>query len=181
MFKRSIFRCASRPDAAIPVPVGAQLVTARGRAQSVALPLVTSVGYTAAAMRRLVLIVLLLILPLQWSWATVASACRHETGSAAQHLGHHAHEHDHDQGLVDGHGHAELNSALELTTAGDDAAGPDIHTDCATCHGNSVVDLINLPAPHPTAASKSAFDAYDRLVLDHIPQRLLRPPRALAV
>lgn len=44
-------------------------------------------------MRRFLIIFLLLALPLQMSWAAVATYCKHESGVAAQHFGHHEHEH----------------------------------------------------------------------------------------
>ncbi len=44
-------------------------------------------------MRRLCLILMLLVLPLQVSWAAVSSYCKHESGTAAQHFGHHYHQH----------------------------------------------------------------------------------------
>lgn len=44
-------------------------------------------------MRRFLIIFMLLILPLQVSWAAVATYCQHETGMKAQHIGHHEHKH----------------------------------------------------------------------------------------
>jgi hypothetical protein len=43
--------------------------------------------------RKLFFIVLLAILPIQFSWAAVAAYCRHESGEATRHLGHHEHQH----------------------------------------------------------------------------------------
>lgn len=48
---------------------------------------------TIPTVRRLVFILLLAILPIQFSWAAVTSYCRHETGSATKHFGHHQHQH----------------------------------------------------------------------------------------
>jgi hypothetical protein len=45
-------------------------------------------------MKRLFLIFLLAMLPLQMSWAVVSEYCEHESGKAAQHVGHHEHKHD---------------------------------------------------------------------------------------
>lgn len=45
-------------------------------------------------MKRLFLIFLLTMLPLQMSWAVVSDYCEHESGKAAQHLGHHEHKHE---------------------------------------------------------------------------------------
>jgi hypothetical protein len=44
-------------------------------------------------MRRFLMIFLLVLMPLQLSWAALASYCQHESGVAAQHLGHHEHQH----------------------------------------------------------------------------------------
>ncbi|OGB24879.1 MAG: hypothetical protein A3I66_13780 [Burkholderiales bacterium RIFCSPLOWO2_02_FULL_57_36] len=44
-------------------------------------------------MRRFLIILLLFALPLQVSWAAVATYCKHESGVAAQHFGHHEHAH----------------------------------------------------------------------------------------
>jgi hypothetical protein len=44
-------------------------------------------------MRRFLIVFLLFALPLQVSWAAVATYCKHESGAAAQHFGHHEHEH----------------------------------------------------------------------------------------
>lgn len=44
-------------------------------------------------MRGLLLIFLLLCLPFQSSWVLASTYCKHETGSAAKHLGHHSHQH----------------------------------------------------------------------------------------
>lgn len=38
-------------------------------------------------------LVLLLILPVQFAWAAATGYCRHETGEAAKHFGHHEHQH----------------------------------------------------------------------------------------
>ncbi|NKQ13263.1 MULTISPECIES: hypothetical protein [Pseudomonadaceae] len=45
-------------------------------------------------MRKIVLLLLLALFPLQSSWAVVSTSCRHEDGSAANHLGHHEHSHE---------------------------------------------------------------------------------------
>lgn len=44
-------------------------------------------------MRRLLIIFMLFLLPLQVSWGAIATYCKHETGAAAQHIGHHEHQH----------------------------------------------------------------------------------------
>jgi hypothetical protein len=44
-------------------------------------------------MRRYLAIFLLVLLPLQYSWAAMASYCEHETSVTAKHPGHHTHDH----------------------------------------------------------------------------------------
>lgn len=44
-------------------------------------------------MKKYLAILLLLVLPVQSAWAAVDSFCKHETGAAAEHLGHHDHQH----------------------------------------------------------------------------------------
>ena len=44
-------------------------------------------------MRRFFFLILLLILPVQFAWAAATGYCRHETGEAAKHFGHHEHQH----------------------------------------------------------------------------------------
>lgn len=68
-------------------------------------------------MRRFVLLCMMMLLPLQWSWAAAAAYCAHETGGAAQHMGHH--EHQHQAG-------AEEQSKVPAKTA--------VDNDCGVCH-----------------------------------------------
>lgn len=44
-------------------------------------------------MRRWLAILFMVILPLQLGWAAVSAYCQHESGAAANHLGHHDHHH----------------------------------------------------------------------------------------
>lgn len=44
-------------------------------------------------MRRLLIIFMLILLPVQITWAGVSAYCKHESGVAAKHFGHHEHEH----------------------------------------------------------------------------------------
>ena len=69
--------------------------------------------------RRLFMIFLLVLMPLQLSWAAIASYCQHETGAAAKHFGHHDHQHK----ATDG-----------KETAPDPAKTGGGDPDCASCH-----------------------------------------------
>ena len=92
--------------------------------------------YTRPAMRRWFLIFLVVLLPVQLSWAAVASYCQHESGTTAQHLGHH--EHQHEAGAApsnDGDPHSKSK-----------AAGT-VDLDCGTCHAgtcSAMVQSLNL-------------------------------------
>ena len=70
-------------------------------------------------MRRLFMIFLLVLMPLQLSWAAIASYCQHEIGAAAKHFGHHDHQHK----ATDG-----------KETAPDPAKTGGGDPDCASCH-----------------------------------------------
>ena len=116
-------------------------------------------------MRRFVLLFLMLILPLQWSWAAVASVCRHETGSAAQHLGHHDHEHG-----------AVLDDATADATTDIDGVKVWFDADCCSYHGLSLAGLISVPVAHPVCSGSVllGYSAHSRP--DHVPDQPLRPP-----
>ena len=120
-------------------------------------------------MRRLVLLFLMLVLPLQWSWAAVASVCQHETGSAAQHLGHHAHEHT---AVLDD---TRADSTAD-TTADTDGVNVWFDADCCSYHGLSLAGLISVPAAHPVCNGSVllGYSAHSRP--DHVPDHPLRPP-----
>lgn len=116
-------------------------------------------------MRRLVLICLLLMLPTQWTWAAVASACRHESGTAARHLGHHAHE----------HGQAAAGTATPVE-ADADTASPGFDADCATCHGHGLTAMISVAALPQCWPGGMVPSAYTRHLVDRVPEHPLRPP-----
>jgi hypothetical protein len=93
-------------------------------------------------MKRFVLMFLMLLLPLQFSWAGVSFYCQHETGAAAQHVGHHAHQHQ------------------KSPDAGDDGSAPGkAHADCGYCHlahSCAVVAAVSVPAFSCDAAAIAA-------------------------
>ena len=75
-------------------------------------------------MSRWVVALMLVLLPLQFSWAAVASYCQHERATSAstvQHVGHHEHQHESD------------------TTVGNAKVGEKnldkFDPDCRSCHG----------------------------------------------
>ncbi len=118
-------------------------------------------------MRRILVIVLLALLPLQFSWAAVASYCGHETVAGAGHLGHHAHAHHADTG-------AKFNPVADEDAKGDQVSGA-VHPDCVHCHGSCGV-MPNLSSALPAVLST----APPRATLDetggaHAPARPERP------
>ncbi len=77
-------------------------------------------------MRRWFAVLLLVLLPIQLSWAAVASYCAHETESAAGHFGHHDHA---------GHGHASPADSAGQDAQADGTATGLSDLDCGHCHG----------------------------------------------
>jgi hypothetical protein len=81
--------------------------------------------------RRFLAIVLLMLLPLQFSWAAVATYCGHETEAAAGHLGHHEHQHP-----AGADTHAGVATVADVEPdAGRDKAPGAMDLDCGHCHG----------------------------------------------
>ena len=120
-------------------------------------------------MRRFVLLFLMLVLPLQWSWAAVSSGCRHETGSAAQHLGYH----DHGRAAVLNDTTANLTADITTDT---ERANVWFDADCCCCHGLSLAGTISVPAAHLVHSSivPLGYSAHSRP--DYVPDHPLRPP-----
>ncbi len=117
-------------------------------------------------MRRVLFLLMLVILPLQSVWAAAAVYCRHETGLAAKHLGHHDHEHM--QARADGK--ADQKSGT--------MPAPGADTDCSICHLSTAPSLAS--ASGTTVASLDAPPqfAYQRSDLSHIAPGPERPDRA---
>lgn len=118
---------------------------------------------TLPPVRRILAIVLLALLPLQFSWAAVASYCEHEASVGAGHLGHHEHPQ---------HGAAPVD--VDNDHSDDPAAGsPDV--DCGHCHGHST-GLPALPEGLPAGVSTVAPRASaDEAGGAHAPARPERP------
>jgi len=121
--------------------------------------------------RRFLAILLLAMLPLQFSWAAVATYCGHETQAGAEHFGHHEHEHHHGVG-----GDAEAAADLEATAdvQGDNAPSA-MDLDCGHCHGYCSVMLTptsGVPGKLSTAFPSAAIDEAGGA---HAPTRPERP------
>lgn len=77
-------------------------------------------------MTRRIVTCLLLMLAFQFTWSAISAYCMHESGVAAQHLGHHQHKDS---------GHASPGDA-QLADAGDSQQATKkkaAHSHCASC------------------------------------------------
>jgi hypothetical protein len=121
--------------------------------------------------RRFLAIVLLTLLPLQFSWAAVATYCGHETDAAAGHLGHHEHQH---QAGADTHAGLAADTDVE-PDAGRDKAPSAMDLDCGHCHGfcGAMLTLAAAMPGTPGAAPPSA--TVDENGAAHAPTRPERP------
>jgi hypothetical protein len=91
-------------------------------------------------MKRYLAIFLLVLLPLQFSWAAIASYCQHETVETVEHPGHHSHVN-----ASDDHQETHKNSSQ--------SAGMD--HDCATCHMGCTAALTSDMSPTTVATSNN--------------------------
>jgi len=117
-------------------------------------------------MRRWLLILFIAMLPLQFTWAAVASYCTHEEPPAqSQHFGHHEHEHH------DGSG-AEEHAGKKAVA--------DVDNDCAYCHLGCSQPLPVTAFDLPTLAASSWVSGQSELHGSYFPPGLERPDRRLA-
>lgn len=124
-------------------------------------------------MRRFLAIVLFALMPLQFSWAAVASYCEHETQAGAGHIGHHEHEH-HADAAVDADADAVAVATADASADGDKALGA-VDLDCGHCHGHCNVMLtLTMGLPGTLAAAPRCASA-DGSSGAHAPSRPERP------
>jgi hypothetical protein len=96
-------------------------------------------------------------LAIRFCWAAAAGYCRHETGGAAKHFGHHEHQYRAASGGVS----KDLKDSTTKTLAG--AEG-----DCGICHLSTAQLLVTAQVhitPFPLFARQGEFDAWRTLVL----------------
>ena len=118
-------------------------------------------------MRRLLAIVLLALLTLQFSWAAVASYCKHETQAGAGHFVHHEHQH-HGDTTVD------ADPAVDPQAEGNKTPGA-MDVDCGHCHGHcSVMLTLSGGLPGLLAAAPPGASA-DEVGAAQTPTRPERP------
>jgi hypothetical protein len=126
---------------------------------------------TLLPVRRLLLTLLIAFLPLQFSWAAVASYCGHETQAGVEHFGHHTHQHHADAG---GNGQPESASVATSDEGKVKALGA-VDLDCGHCHGCCGV-ISTLPCRLPEALpSAASLGMLDQAGSEHAPSRPERP------
>lgn len=118
------------------------------------------------AMRRWLAVLMMVLLPLQFSWAAVANYCGHETGAAAEHVGHHDHaSHDHGADLAD-----KGDSA-----SADGSSNPAPGIDCGHCHGYCV-GMLDLPSSlEPLSLGDAPPSLGNAPDAEHVPAQPERP------
>jgi hypothetical protein len=132
-------------------------------------------------MHRFLAILLLAMLPLQSSWAAVASYCGHETQASTGHFGHHDHVHGHHADAGSDAGPA-ADPGAGLTSSPDEAGGANgekapgaLDLDCSHCHGTCSA-MPTLPMGLPGALSTALPSAtLDETGGAHAPTRPERP------
>jgi len=97
-------------------------------------------------MTRRFLSCLLLLLAFQFTWTAISAYCTHESGVAAQHLGHHQHRPDPD-----------AQESSEQLAADSDGTSPTskkmAHTHCASCAHAALALSAFEPAVYRSLAS----------------------------
>jgi hypothetical protein len=120
--------------------------------------------------RQFLAIVLLAFLPIQFSWAAVASYCGHEAQAGAGHFGHHANAGSVSEPVVD----PDANPAANEDGKGDKAPGA-VDPDCGHCHGYCSV-MLTLPSDLPSALKMTPpSTTRDEAGGSHAPTRPERP------
>lgn len=117
-------------------------------------------------MRRWLAVLWLVFLPFQFSWAAVASYCAHETGAAAEHVGHHDHA---------GHSHASKDVDPGHKGQADGKSSNTSPLDCGHCHGYcaGMVDVAAFFAPQALASAPLGLSASPSA--EHMPAQPERP------
>ncbi|MDH1765571.1 hypothetical protein ABE607_16300 [Comamonas aquatica] len=134
-------------------------------------------------MRRFLAIFLLTMLPLQFSWAAVATYCGHESQASTGHFGHHDHDHDHEHHADAGSDAGPaVDAGADLTSSPDEVGGANgdkapsaMDLDCGHCHGTCSA-MLTLPMGLPGALSTALPSVtVDKTGGAHAPTRPERP------
>ena len=123
-------------------------------------------------MRRCLSILLLVFMPLQFSWAAVGTYCEHESGTRAQHFGHHEHKHEHKQRQASGESVEASKGKLASVLSGVLAGAVDV----ADCHFHCQC-TVDLPAVLVMPIVIGSQAPTDWTVADAIAPVLSRPER----
>ena len=119
-------------------------------------------------MRRCLSILLLVFMPFQFSWAAVGTYCEHESGTRAQHFGHHEHKHEHKhQQAADASGEASKGKLAGVLAGAVDLGDCHFHCQCT----------VDLPAVLVMPIVIGSQAATDWTVADAIAPVLSRPER----
>lgn len=100
-------------------------------------------------MTRRIVSCLLLMLAFQFTWSAISAYCMHESGVAAQHLGHHQHKPD-----------AHPDAEAQLADAGDGqqtAGKKTAHSHCASCVHAVLAPAAMAPATFLILADAAPF------------------------
>ena len=117
-----------------------------------------------SAVRRLFFLVLLLILPVQFAWAAATGYCRHETGEARKHFGHHEHQHRTAQDGV-------VKDSKAPSSLGADS-------DCGVCQLSAAQPVPSTSAAIAIASAEPPRFAHGARYDSYIPSGPERPDRA---
>lgn len=125
--------------------------------------------------RRIVFILLLAILPVQFSWAAVSAYCRHETGAAAKHFGHHEHQHQSQHQSQHQNQHkADDDSSLKDKKA---ASSAQADKDCGSCQFSAAQPIPTAEPVIPAQSAEPRHLACEFIYGSHIPSGPERPDR----
>jgi hypothetical protein len=128
---------------------------------------------------RILIIVLLALLPLQFSWAAVASYCAHESMVAARHLGHYDHQRGISAGSIVDQAADRVANSESITDVAADLQGdeaPDLtDLDCGHCHGYCGAMPTVSSALAITSATLQPGAGLDEARGAHAPTRPERP------
>jgi len=116
------------------------------------------------AVRRVIFILLLAILPVQFTWAAATAYCRHESGQASKHFGHHEHQH---------------RAAADSESKGSKAAASSVaDSDCSTCQLSAAQPIPSATTDIPAASAEPPRFAWSARYDSYIPGGPERPDRS---
>lgn len=119
---------------------------------------------TLLVVRRVIFILLLAILPVQFTWAAATAYCRHESGEATKHFGHHEHQH-----------HATKDGESK---GGKAASSSLADSDCSVCQLGAAQPVPSSAANIPVTGTAPPRFALSARYESHIPSGPERPDRS---